>query len=79
MASYNGGPMPQAHIDFLESGELWIERDDQVFVHGGFNPDVSLKSHSAQALVWDRTLLDMAWKKQIDGHKCQLGMRLLNQ
>jgi len=73
MASYSDGPMPQAHIDFLKSGELWIERDDQVFVHGGFNPDVSLNSHNAQALVWDRTLLDMAWKKQIDGRKCQLG------
>lgn len=65
--------MPQAHIDFLKGGQLWIEQEDQVFVHGGFNPDVSLKSHSAQALVWDRRLLDMAWKKQIDGHKCQFG------
>jgi len=73
MASYNGGPMLQAHIDFLKSGQLWIERDDQIFVHGGFNADVLLKSHSAQALVWDRTLLDMAWKKHIAGRKCQLG------
>ena len=73
MASYNGGPMQQAHIDFLKGGQLWIERDNQVFVHGGFNPDISFASHSAQALVWDRKLLDMAWKKQIDGHKCQLG------
>ncbi|MDP3786592.1 MAG: hypothetical protein Q8R05_03465 [Candidatus Omnitrophota bacterium] len=73
MASYNGGPMPQAHIDFLKGGQLWIERDEQVFVHGGFNPDISLSSHSAQALVWDRRLLDLAWKKQVDGYKCQLG------
>lgn len=42
-------------------------------MHGGFNTDVLLKSHSAQALVWDRTLLDMAWKKHIAGRKCQLG------
>ena len=73
MASYNGGPMPQAHIDFLKGGQLWIEREEQVFVHGGFNSDISLRSHSAQALVWDRTLLDMAWKKHIAGRKCQLG------
>lgn len=26
-----------------------------------------------KALAWDRRLLDMAWKKQVDGHKCQLG------
>lgn len=73
MGSYNGGPMPQAHIDFLKSGQLWIEREKQVFVHGGFNPDKSLSGHSAQTLVWDRTLLDMAIKKQMNGHKCKIG------
>jgi len=73
IASYSGGPMPQAHIDFLKGGQLWIERENQVFVHGGFNPDISLSSHSAQALVWDRELLDMACRKQVDGHKCRLG------
>jgi len=73
IASYNGGPMPQAHIDFLKSGELWIERDEQVFVHGGFNPGILLEKHSAQDLVWDRKLLDIAWEKHIDGHECQLG------
>jgi serine/threonine protein phosphatase 1 len=73
MASYGGGPMPQTHIDFLKSGQLWIERENQVFVHGGFNPDVALASHSAQALVWDRQLFDMAWKMQIAGSNCQLG------
>ena len=73
IASYNGDPMPKAHIDFLKNGQLWIERDDQVFVHGGFNPDISLSSHSAQALVWDRRLLDMAWNMQAEGRKCKLG------
>jgi serine/threonine protein phosphatase 1 len=73
MASYNGGPMPQVHVDFLKNGKLWIERDGQVFVHGGFNPDIPLSSHSAQALVWDRELLDMASKKQMEEHNCQLG------
>ena len=73
IASYDGGPMPKAHIDFLKSGQLWIEIKDKIFVHGGFNPDISLSSHSAQALVWDRTLLDMAWKMQSMGRGCKLG------
>jgi len=73
MASYNGGPMPKTHIDFLKSGQLWLEIDDQVFVHGGFNPDVALSSHSAQTLVWDRGLFDMACKKQSEGHRCKFG------
>lgn len=72
IASYDGS-MPKAHIDFLKNGKLWIERDNQVFVHGGFNPDILLSSHSAEALVWDRRLLDMAWKMQAEGHKCKLG------
>lgn len=73
IASYNGGPMPRAHIDFLKNGQLWIERDNQVFVHGGFNPEIPLPSHSAHTLVWDRELLDTAWKMQAKKRKCKLG------
>ncbi|MDD4202190.1 MAG: metallophosphoesterase [Candidatus Omnitrophica bacterium] len=73
IASYNGEPMPKTHIDFLKSGKFWLEYNDKVFVHGGFNPDVLLKEQSPQTLVWDRTLLDMAWKKQINGYKCKIG------
>jgi len=73
IASYHGGPMPRSHINFLKNGQLWIERAKQVFVHGGFNPDLSLSSQSAQALVWDRELLDRAWKLQAEGRKCKLG------
>ncbi len=73
IASYGGGPIPQAHIDFLKSGQLWLEVGGQVFVHGGFNPDVPLKSHSAEALMWDRNLLDMAWKLERAGRKQKLG------
>ena len=65
--------MPKAHVDFLKNGQLWIEREEQIFVHGGFNPDISLSSHSAQALVWDRRLLDMAWKMQSMDNKCRFG------
>lgn len=73
IASYKGGPMPQAHIDFLETGQLWIERGDQVFLHGGFNTDIPLTSQSAQTLVCDRSLLDTAWKMQQTGRRCKLG------
>lgn len=73
IASYNGSSMPQAHIDFLKNGQFWIERKKQVFVHGGFNPDLSLLRQSAQELVWDRILFEMAMVKQKDGCKCKLG------
>ncbi|MBU4478943.1 MAG: metallophosphoesterase, partial [Candidatus Omnitrophica bacterium] len=73
IASYGGGPMSKAHIDFLKSGQLWIEIKDKIFVHGGFNPDISLSNHNAQTLVWDRTLFDAAWKMQSMGNERKLG------
>ncbi len=62
MASYNGGPMPQAHIDFLKSGHLWLEVGNKLFVHAGFKPDLPLEQNSAQVIVWDRDLLKDAWE-----------------
>lgn len=62
MASYNGGPMPQAHIDFLKNGQLWIEIDNKIFVHAGFVPDLPLEQNNAHLLVWDRDLLKDAWE-----------------
>jgi len=67
MASYNGGPMPQKHIDFLKSGHLWLELEGRLFVHGGFYPNVPLNEQTAQILMWDRDLLDMAVKYQKAG------------
>jgi serine/threonine protein phosphatase 1 len=71
--SYGGGPMPKAHVDFLKSGHLWLEIDDQLFVHGGFDPDMPLSSHDAQTLVWDRTLLDTARNKHLTNKDCRMG------
>jgi serine/threonine protein phosphatase 1 len=62
MASYNGGPMPQTHIDFLKSGHLWLGVGNKLFVHAGFVPDLPLGQNSAQVLVWDRNLLKDAWE-----------------
>jgi len=62
MASYNGGPMPQKHIDFLKSGHLWLDVGNKLFVHAGFKPDLPLEQNSAQVLVWDRDLLKDAWE-----------------
>lgn len=73
ISSYGGGPLPKEHIEFLKRGQLWIERNDQLFVHGGFNPDMSLSSHKAEVLLWDRTLLEVAWKLQLTGRERTLG------
>lgn len=61
IASYNGGPMLQEHIDFLQSGHLWLEIDNTLFVHAGFYPSVPMEKQNAQTLVWDRDLLKKAY------------------
>ena len=60
MASYNGGPMPQAHIDFLKSGKPYIEFDGMLFVHGGYNPMAKIEKQKLEFLAWDRSLLTIA-------------------
>ena len=67
IASYHGGPMPQAHIDFLKGGQLWLELDGRIFVHGGFYPNIPLGNQTAQKIMWDRGLLDTAWKSSWAG------------
>ncbi|MBF0330460.1 MAG: metallophosphoesterase [Candidatus Omnitrophica bacterium] len=62
IASYNGGPMPQAHIDFLKNGHLWLELDGRLFVHGGFDPALPMDKQNAQVLMWGRDLLDELYR-----------------
>jgi len=71
--SYNGGPMPKSHIDFLKSGHPFIEDNNRVFLHGGFNPDLPISKQPTEFLVWDRTLINTAWKKHLLKKECKLG------
>ncbi|MBF0595581.1 MAG: metallophosphoesterase [Candidatus Omnitrophica bacterium] len=73
IASYDGGPMPKAHFDFLMSGKFWLELDRQVFVHGGFYPSIPLVKQTSHTLMWDRDLLDMARKSHSAGVKEKFG------
>lgn len=61
IASYNGGPMPQAHIDFLRKAQGWIECGRKLFVHAGIDPQKPLSAHDLEYLTWDRNLVQSAW------------------
>ena len=67
IASYGGGPMSQAHIDFLKDAHLWIEFENKLFVHGGFDPKKPMSQQTLQTLVWDRDLVGDAWKRHLRG------------
>lgn len=71
--SYGDRAMPKNHIDFLKNSHLWLELEDQLFVHGGFDPEIPLVKHSAEMLVWDRGLLDKAWRKHSMGQNFKFG------
>ncbi len=55
--SYDGGPMPQAHMEFLKNAKPWIVLEDKIFVHGGFDPNKPIETQDLYFLVWDRELL----------------------
>ncbi|MEI7997894.1 MAG: metallophosphoesterase [Candidatus Omnitrophota bacterium] len=61
--SYGNGPMPREHLYFLQRAHYWFALENNVFVHGGFDPDVPLSQQGKQKFVWDRELIQMALKK----------------
>ena len=67
IASYDGQEMPKAHVDLLKNAHLWIEYNDKLFVHAGFDPKKPMAKQGLQILVWDRDLLGDAWKKYLRG------------
>lgn len=71
IASYAGKAMPQAHIGFLKNAHLWVKFDRKLFVHAGFDPKKPMINHDLQTLVWDRDLLNDAWKKYLRNEDCQ--------
>ena len=67
IASYDGQGMPQAHIDLLKNAHLWVEYNNKLFVHAGFDPKKPMSKQGLQTLVWDRDLLGDAWKQYLRG------------
>ena len=67
IASYEGQEMPKAHVDLLKNAHLWVEYNDKLFVHAGFDPKKPMAGQGLQTLVWDRDLLGDAWKKYLRG------------
>lgn len=67
IVSYGGRTMPPAHIDFLKNAHPWLEVENKLFVHGGFDPRIPLAGQSLETLVWDRTLIQEAWQQSLRG------------
>ena len=58
--SYKDMGMPKEHIQFLSQASLWFVDKNRLFVHGGFDPECSLKETPKEIFIWDRILLEKA-------------------
>jgi len=67
VASYGDGGMPPAHVELLKNAHPWLEWDNKLFVHGGLDPAKPLFEQSLETLIWDRNLINDAWKRFLRG------------
>jgi serine/threonine protein phosphatase 1 len=57
--SYRDG-VPPAHIRFLENALPYLELDNRIFVHAGFDGKKSIAQQGLDTFLWDRNLARMA-------------------
>jgi len=59
--AYGGDPnaVPEAHLDFLQSGLPYFETETDIFIHADLQPGVPLNAQSGDWLRW----------RKIDGHE----------
>lgn len=66
--NYANPQMEVRHLEFLESVPYYLEEDDRLFVHGGFNWGTGVEQTVNHVLMWDRHMWTAAgyWQKQHD-------------
>ncbi len=59
MSCYPYG-VPQEHIRLLAEARLYYILDNKLFLHGGFNPEISIENQDFNIFLWDRKLVQTA-------------------
>jgi serine/threonine protein phosphatase 1 len=61
--------VPIEHRNFL-NGQVpyYIDDDNRIFVHGGFNPNKPIGCQTVEYITWDRTLIKKAKYRPIKGY-----------
>ncbi|MBF0522366.1 MAG: fructose-bisphosphatase class III [Candidatus Omnitrophica bacterium] len=72
IASYKNQPMPLSHIHFLKNAHWWLEIDGNLFIHGGFDPQISLSEQDKETFIWDRDLIHSAIALNAQNPQCQI-------
>lgn len=53
---HDRGRVPKSHLTLLQNAALFLELDNKLFVHGGFDPDRDIHQEDPERLLWDRDL-----------------------
>lgn len=62
--------VPRAHIELIEKSlPYYIDKQNNIYVHGGFNPIVPIENQKLDFLVWDRELIKYAHDHKISKYK----------
>jgi len=67
--------IPKSHVEFLKNSHLWYleEKTNQLFVHGGIDPNKKMEKQDLNTCLWDRDLLFNARAKHNQKPNYQYG------
>lgn len=68
-----GECMDEQHLEFLKNFYPYIIIDEMLFVHGGFDCNKSIEDQDLDELIWNRQMVETAWKKTIRNQKYKFG------
>lgn len=62
--------VPRTHIELIQNAKpYYIDKKNNIFVHGGFNPIVPIQNQTTEFIIWDRTLIQYARDHKIKKYK----------
>jgi serine/threonine protein phosphatase 1 len=63
---FNYHNVPQEHIDLIKNAHpYYIDTQNNIYVHGGFNPKIPITNQTQEFITWDRTLCKYAHDRWI--------------
>jgi serine/threonine protein phosphatase 1 len=66
---FNRLRVPEEHREFFEQCKLfYIDELNRVFVHGGFDPTITIEQNDPETIMWDRELCNIATRMNIPGY-----------
>jgi len=58
--------IPASHIRFFENGvPFWIDDENRIYVHGGFDPNRPVFCQDIETFTWDRNLINYALTRNV--------------